>query len=426
MKTYIALTAVCFSLLCLESAAQLTNKGAQVTIANGAMVYTSWGVQNSSAGKITNNGSMVSDSFITNNSECIISGNGSYTIQGSWKNSGTFSAGTSKLIFFGKGNSDITTGGANLYDLQLNKNAKGMLNMKDASKVLHSIQFLATKNWVQLNKNILTLDTNCTITGYNDKKYFITNDTGLLRKVKVGNTKFTFPVGFNKSTYNPLSITESGTADNYSVRCLEQALLNGGSGSAITHGGIGVSWLIREGVAGGANATVEAQWDPSKGDQLPGFDSAKCMVVRYNGTAWDFNATLAGSASGTTTKTKKRNGVTAVGYFTILSTANPTLENSITAVNSDNLNQHNTPGVQVLVYPTIVQNSVNLSVTKKNENIQTMNITVVDGTGRTILRKEKINSQSQQISLPHLSSGIYLVLIEYGDYKYNQRIIVSQ
>jgi hypothetical protein len=89
------------------------------------------------------------------------------------------------------------------------------------------------------------------------------------------------------------------------VRCLQQALLNGGSGSAITHGGIDASWLIKEGVAGGANATIEAQWDPSKGDQLQGFDSSKCMVVRYNGTAWDFNAALAGPASGTTTKNKE-------------------------------------------------------------------------------------------------------------------------
>jgi hypothetical protein len=210
------------------------------------------------------------------------------------------------------------------------------------------------------------------------------------------------------------------------VRCLQHALLNGGSGTAITHGGIDVSWLVKEAIAGGANATIEGQWDRSKGDQLPGFDSSKCMVVRYNGTAWDFNAALAGPASGTTVKTKKRSGVTAVGYFTVLSTANPTLQDPVATVNSDNFMQDNTAGVQILVYPTIVQNNVNISVKKNSENIQTMKVTIVNGAGRTVLQSQKMNFQSQQLSLPHLSPGVYIMLIEYGANSYNQRIIVSE
>jgi len=63
---------------------------------------------------------------------------------------------------------------------------------------------------------------------------------------------------------------------------------------------------------------------------------------------------------------------------------------------------------------------------KKSENIQTMNVTVAHGTGKTVMRKEKIDFQSQQISLPHLSSGMYLMLIEFGGYNYSQKIIVSQ
>jgi hypothetical protein len=209
MKNYIVVAVVCLQFIYLKSAAQLTSKGAQITIINGATLYTSLGLQNSSGGVITNNGNIVSDSFMTNNSGCTLSGSGIYNVQGSWKNSGTFLPGTSKLIFFGKGNSDITSGGANVYDLQLNKNTNGILNIKDALKVLHNVQFLATKNWVQLNKNILTLDSNCTVIGYNNKKYFHYQRHRAFKKVKVGNTKFTFPVGFNKSTYNPLSITET-------------------------------------------------------------------------------------------------------------------------------------------------------------------------------------------------------------------------
>jgi len=104
----------------------------------------------------------------------------------------------------------------------------------------------------------------------------------------------------------------------------------------------------------------------------------------------------------------------------------PTLENSIAPFNSDNFIQHNTTGAQVLVYPTIVQNSANISVMKKDENVRTMNVTVADRTGKIVMRKEKIDFQPQQVSLPHLSSGMYLMLIEFGGYNYSQKIIVSQ
>ena len=426
MKTYIAVTAVCLAFFCLKSAAQFTNAGAWVTINSGGVLYTSLGLQNSLAGMITNNGTIISDSFVTNNSACRILGDGIYNVQGNWKNSGTFEAGISKLIFFGKGNSDITSGGAEVYDLRLNKNANGILNLKDALKVLDNIQFLATKNWVQLNKKILTLDANCTISGYSEKKFFITNDSGFLKKVHVYGTKFIFPVGFSKSSYNPLSITEAGDVDDYSVRCLQHALLNGGSGTAITQGAIDVSWLVKEAFPGGANATIEAQWYPSNGDQLPGFDSSKCMVVRYKSTGWDFSAAQAGTATGTTAKTKNRSGMTAFGYYTVLSTATPTLQNSITTVNTNNSIRQNTSGAQILVYPTIVQRSVNISVSKNAEDIETMNVTIMNAAGKTVLRKEKINLQSQQVLLPQLSPGVYLVVIEYGSNSYNQKIIVSE
>ena len=97
MKNYIALTLLCFGLmLFFESRAQLTNKGAQITIKNGATLYTSLGLQNSGGGIITNSGTIISDSFVTNNGGCTFSGNGTYQLQGNWKNAGTFTAGTSR------------------------------------------------------------------------------------------------------------------------------------------------------------------------------------------------------------------------------------------------------------------------------------------------------------------------------------------
>jgi len=81
---------------------------------------------------------------------------------------------------------------------------------------------------------------------------------------------------------------------------------------------------------------------------------------------------------------------------------------------------------QVLIYPTIVENRVNVSVKKNSDDIQTMNVTVMDENGRTVLQQQKINFQSHQISLPHLSFGVYIILIEYGANSYEQKIIVSR
>ena len=186
-----------------------------------------------------------------------------------------------------------------------------------------------------------------------------------------------------------------------------------------------MSWLVKESVAGGVNATIEAEWYPASGDQLPGFDSSKCMVVRYNGAAWDYNAGLAGLASGTTARTKSRSGVTDVGYFTVLSTANPTFQNAVATVSSENIVRRDIGNAQILVYPTVVQNTVNISVMKNSENIQTMNVALIDEAGRTILQKAKINFQSQQLSLSQAPSGMYIILIEYGGHRYTQKIIIN-
>ncbi|HYK44482.1 MAG TPA: T9SS type A sorting domain-containing protein, partial [Parafilimonas sp.] len=142
-------------------------------------------------------------------------------------------------------------------------------------------------------------------------------------------------------------------------------------------------------------------------------------------TGWDFSAAQAGPAYGTTVKTKRRSGITAFGYFTVLSTATPTLQGSITTANSENRMQQVTTGVRILVYPTIVQRSVNISVSKAAEDTETMNVTIMNAAGKTVLRKEKINFQSQQLSLPHLPSGAYIMLIQYGGNSHNQKIIVS-
>ena len=63
----------------------------------------------------------------------------------------------------------------------------------------------------------LIIGSDATITSDNDKSYVVTDGTGSFKKLSLGNTKVTFPVGTSTS-YNPVSITNAGTTQDFSVK----------------------------------------------------------------------------------------------------------------------------------------------------------------------------------------------------------------
>jgi hypothetical protein len=281
--------------------------------------------------------------------------------------------------------------------------------------VLNHIVFDNDNNYIHINIYTLTLGANCTISNQSDKRFFITNDAGFLKKKSINKTAFIFPVGFNNSNFNPVTISENGTAADYEVRCLEHAYKNGSSGNIISANGIDVSWNINRSTTTGTNATISAKW--KNADELTGFNSAKCLLVKYDGTSWNYNANLAGSASGSPYKSISRSNLTSFGYFTVLSSSNTSFANAVDALIAND--------AELKVYPTIVRNSFNISV-PFNKNIQKMNIMVLDGAGKIVWQKQNADFQSQQISLPSLASGMYTVLINYDDKNFTQKIVINQ
>jgi hypothetical protein len=284
------------------------------------------------------------------------------------------------------------------------------------------VSFLNNYNWVRLNNRILTLGSSCQIQNFGNKKFFITNGTGRLKKQHVDNVPFIFPVGFSKSTYNRVTITENGTADTYSVRCRESALLNGTTGSPISADGIKAGWVITENTSGGASAVIEGEWR-NPNDELPGFDYTKCRLVRYTNNGWDYSALQAGTASGTTYRHISRSGLSNFGEFTVLSNNNPTISSQFAEVNSLNNTAINNNGLRV--YPKLVQNTFNIEVPGGYRQPKKMNITIIDAAGAIVWIKQNADFMSQQISLPGLTSGIYTVLINYENKKFAEKIILS-
>lgn len=417
MRLNIILKTVFFSVTALflfaKTYSQITNNGSIISITSSAVVYSKSSIVNNSRGNIINNGSITTDSSLTNNSGSSLSGNGTYVMRSDFTNNGNFNAGTSTLEFVGNDYSFIKNTTGKIYNLVLNKATNKYASIHDNEQVIKNVNFLKDGNYLRLNANTLTLAASCTVTNYSDKRYFITNDTGSLKKLSVGRTGFVFPVGFDNSTYNPVTVTENGTIDDYVVRCLQTALTKGSTGTAITKNGINTSWYINQGVAGGANATINVQWKTA--DELTGFNAAKCMVTRYTGSAWDFNSAAATAATvGTTYKNISRSSLTSFGYFTVLSSTQTMLASIAEELDAE-----------PRIYPTIVRNSFHINI-PFIKDVQKMNVMVIDESGKIVWQKQNADFQSQQITLPTLASGMYTVLLNYADKKFAQKIIVNQ
>lgn len=122
--------------------------------------------------------------------------------------------------------------------------------------------------------------------------YFITEGSGALKRT-VGSTPVLFAVGTSNVSYNPAIITNTGTADNFSV----------GVKSSFDHTPVAplqvvnAQWNISEETPGGSVADIKLGWLPA--GQAAAFDVTKPInLMRYTGTAWE-NKTTTVTGTGT-------------------------------------------------------------------------------------------------------------------------------
>jgi len=171
-----------------------------------------------------------------------------------------------------------------------------------------------TTGKLQLSTFDLSLSNVATITGADNTKYCISNSTG--RLIKNGlSTAFTFPVGFDATTYNPLTLTQNGAVDNMGVRVLQEVLQNGNAGSPFIKEIVRASWAITEGTGGGSNLNMTAQWNGT--DEAPGFNRTKTGISFYDGVGWDMTNAMTAAAAGAGPYTISRNSVTNLGTFAV-------------------------------------------------------------------------------------------------------------
>lgn len=171
-----------------------------------------------------------------------------------------------------------------------------------------------------INNNTITLSGSASTISQTGTSYINTNGTGKLTIENIGVTgrtgAVTFPVG-TTANYNPVVFSNSGTADNFSVRVQPQIFQNftgeTGTGAAYTNNAVNNTWLITEAVPGGTIADINLQWNA--GQELPGFNRAISQFGHYTGS-WQLGAVT--GAAGTNPYTLNGTGITSFSPFGIL------------------------------------------------------------------------------------------------------------
>ena len=279
------------------SSAQVTGNGLPVTAITGSIT-----VENTSGVTPTNNlvisGTLTSNGLLTPASSQIINGTGTLNGSGTVNVTRT-SSGSANF------NSQYTITNKILNGLTISYQGSGSQSISShtySSLVINnsygaSLTGLVTvTDTLKLTTGKLTLDNyNLTVTGLisggSSSSYIVTNGTGTLTRNSVGSgTDFLFPVGISTS-YNPVTIKNTGTTDNFtvSVKTVFDNL------PPDTSRVIKRQWIINEAIPGGSIAKLSFQFNSGEWGNM--FSTSNPVHVgRWNGSAWvAYFAALSGS-----------------------------------------------------------------------------------------------------------------------------------
>ncbi len=100
-----------------------------------------------------------------------------------------------------------------------------------------------------------------------------------------------YPIGPTTDSYNPLTITNTGTDDDFDVAVNDQSVPGSPALKSINN-----TWNISETTPGGSNVTLGSQWNTT--DEAASFIRATCGIVHSDGTniiSYGASAAAAGS-----------------------------------------------------------------------------------------------------------------------------------
>ena len=158
---------------------------------------------------------------------------------------------------------------------------------------------------------------NGNISNYSPTRYFVTNGLGKLQVNNIGNIETVFPVGVSTSSYNPATLTNFGTTDNFRVNVQPQVWSGGIAGSAYTDGVVNRTWNVDESIPGASDVTLTLQWNAE--DELAGFTRNTSWLSHYTSGAWNTGTQM--SSNGSNPYYLTRNNITGFSPFAVMGTS---------------------------------------------------------------------------------------------------------
>lgn len=241
------------------------------------------------------------------------------TVQGDVLSSSDIT-GTGKVLLKGSSLQNVNMNNFIIPNLEMDNSSNAQFT--GSARITGDLLF--TNGKILLGANNITMGNPGTITGSNNIRYLVTDGTGRLNKTGLGGVAFIFPVGNSTISYNPVTISNSGTVDEIGVRALSNVYSNGLTGTPFVKEVADVSWDISEASAGGSNLSLTTNWFTS--DELPGFVRNKSGISYYIPTpgatqGWDLlnnqTGTPAGSGTNPTPYNFTRNNITSLGAFAV-------------------------------------------------------------------------------------------------------------
>ena len=189
----------------------------------------------------------------------------------------------------------------------------GNITINNSSGVSLSTQLTAggtvtfTSGKLFLGAYSLILGNTGSFLGAGTTSYIVTNGSGGLQKtgMPIG-VDYLFPVG--NSSYTPLYINNTGTADNFSVRTADTVDFLTNNTSYVKK-----KWVISEATPGSSSAELKFVWNTS--DQNPEFNPLGSVCIgRYDGILC---SEVSASVSGSGPYTASANGFSQFGEFAV-------------------------------------------------------------------------------------------------------------
>jgi pectin methylesterase-like acyl-CoA thioesterase len=302
--------------------------------------------------------------------------------------------------------------------ISLNIGSAGVLKMGTGFNTVNSAPSTTGNN----GKVVLTIangglvDATKTTNLTTGSNYFIIAGTGALKRA-VGATAVSFPVGTSTDRYNPVTLTNTGTLDNFAVS------VKNSFDNAVPDADkvVNKQWTITEEVAGGSNVTVKFGWVLA--DQAGGFSpSLSLAVMQYKNATWNMTAaSLSGSGTLSSPYTATASGYTTLGAFGVASNTSGARVNVQPILPASGDFNETVGGYQVLIYPNPVRDNLNVFVNKLSAGA-TIQLYNVNG---LLVRSLKLTAKVQHVSVKGLTSGMYYMHVRNGGQTITRKIAIQ-